>query len=41
MYGLPIDTVKRKFRTKTVQNNGINPIYMDNAARAFEFKKVC
>ncbi|XP_071037657.1 1-phosphatidylinositol 4,5-bisphosphate phosphodiesterase classes I and II isoform X2 [Parasteatoda tepidariorum] len=37
MYGLPADTVRRKFRTKTVPNNGINPIYDEEP---FVFKKV-
>jgi len=27
MFGLPADTVRRKFRTKVVQNNTINPVY--------------
>ena len=42
MYGLPVDTVKRKFRTKTVANNGINPVYSEGttAGRPFEFHKV-
>lgn len=38
MYGLPADTVRRRFRTKTVPNNGINPIYDEEP---FVFKKVC
>lgn len=37
MYGLPADTVRKKFRTKIVQNNGINPIYDEEP---FVFKKV-
>ncbi|KFM68445.1 1-phosphatidylinositol-4,5-bisphosphate phosphodiesterase classes I and II, partial [Stegodyphus mimosarum] len=37
MYGLPADTVRRKFRTKPVPNNGINPMYEDEP---FVFKKV-
>lgn len=37
MYGLPADTVRKKFRTKVVQNNGINPQYDDEP---FVFKKV-
>ncbi|XP_020291177.1 1-phosphatidylinositol 4,5-bisphosphate phosphodiesterase classes I and II isoform X2 [Pseudomyrmex gracilis] len=37
MYGLPADTVRKKFRTKTVPNNGINPIYDEEP---FVFKKV-
>lgn len=38
MYGLPADTVRRKFRTKVVQNNGINPQYDEEP---YVFKKVC
>ncbi|RZF39598.1 hypothetical protein LSTR_LSTR001119 [Laodelphax striatellus] len=37
MYGLPADTVRKKFRTRLVQNNGINPNYDDEP---FVFKKV-
>jgi len=37
MFGLPADTVRRKFRTKVVQNNGLNPIYDEEP---FVFKKV-
>jgi phosphatidylinositol phospholipase C beta len=37
MFGLPADTVRKKFRTKCVPNNGINPVYDDEP---FEFKKV-
>ncbi|XP_018361891.1 PREDICTED: 1-phosphatidylinositol 4,5-bisphosphate phosphodiesterase classes I and II isoform X3 [Trachymyrmex cornetzi] len=37
MYGLPADTVRKKFRTKIVPNNGINPIYDEEP---FVFKKV-
>ncbi|XP_034950474.1 1-phosphatidylinositol 4,5-bisphosphate phosphodiesterase classes I and II isoform X2 [Chelonus insularis] len=37
MYGLPADTVRKKFRTKIVPNNGINPIYDEEP---FIFKKV-
>lgn len=36
MFGLPADTIRRK-RTKTVPNNGVNPIYDDDP---FVFKKV-
>lgn len=36
MFGLPADTVRRK-RTKTIANNGLNPIYNEEP---FEFKKV-
>ncbi|GLH02475.1 1-phosphatidylinositol 4,5-bisphosphate phosphodiesterase [Gryllus bimaculatus] len=27
MYGLPIDTIRREFRTRAVPNNGLNPVY--------------
>ncbi|XP_044748447.1 1-phosphatidylinositol 4,5-bisphosphate phosphodiesterase classes I and II isoform X2 [Coccinella septempunctata] len=37
MYGLPADTVRKRFRTKVVPNNGINPIYDEEP---FVFKKV-
>lgn len=37
MYGLPADTVRKKFRTKIVPNNGINPLYDEEP---FVFKKV-
>ncbi|XP_060592659.1 1-phosphatidylinositol 4,5-bisphosphate phosphodiesterase beta-1-like isoform X3 [Ruditapes philippinarum] len=37
MYGLPTDTHRKKFRTKTVQNNGINPVYDEPP---FVFRKV-
>ncbi|XP_039284190.1 1-phosphatidylinositol 4,5-bisphosphate phosphodiesterase classes I and II isoform X2 [Nilaparvata lugens] len=37
MYGLPADTVRKKFRTRIVPNNGINPNYDDEP---FVFKKV-
>ncbi|XP_076273295.1 phospholipase C at 21C isoform X3 [Rhynchophorus ferrugineus] len=37
MYGLPADTVRRRFRTKVIPNNGINPVYDDEP---FVFKKV-
>ncbi|XP_031551844.1 1-phosphatidylinositol 4,5-bisphosphate phosphodiesterase beta-1-like isoform X2 [Actinia tenebrosa] len=37
MYGLPADTVRKKYRTKVVPNNGINPVYDEEP---FEFKKV-
>lgn len=36
MFGLPADTVRRK-RTKTIPNNGLNPVYGDEL---FLFKKV-
>jgi len=37
MFGLPSDTVRRKFRTKVVQNNAINPVYDEEP---FVFHKV-
>lgn len=37
MFGLPCDTVRRKFRTAVVPNNGINPQYSDDP---FLFKQV-
>ena len=37
MYGLPTDTHRKKFRTKTVPNNGTNPVYDE---KPFVFKKV-
>ena len=37
MFGLPADTVRKKFRTKTVPGNAINPVFDDPP---FVFKKV-
>ncbi|XP_026315817.1 1-phosphatidylinositol 4,5-bisphosphate phosphodiesterase classes I and II-like [Hyposmocoma kahamanoa] len=37
MFGLPADTVRKKFRTRVVPNNGINPVYGEEP---FNFKKV-
>ncbi|GJQ77553.1 putative PLC-beta C terminal [Trypoxylus dichotomus] len=37
MYGLPADTVRKKYRTKVVPNNGINPLFDEDP---FVFKKV-
>ena len=37
MFGLPADTVRRKFRTKVVAGNGINPVYDEEP---FVFRKV-
>ncbi|XP_037070480.1 LOW QUALITY PROTEIN: 1-phosphatidylinositol 4,5-bisphosphate phosphodiesterase classes I and II-like [Pollicipes pollicipes] len=37
MYGLPADTVRRRFRTRVIQNNAINPVWDDET---FVFKKV-
>ncbi|CAI9730545.1 1-phosphatidylinositol 4,5-bisphosphate phosphodiesterase classes I and II-like [Octopus vulgaris] len=36
MYGLPTDTVRKKFKTKPVVNNGMDPYYNEEA---FVFKK--
>lgn len=38
MFGLPADTVRKRFRTKTVRDNGLNPVFGDEP---FVFKKVC
>lgn len=37
MFGLPADTVRKKFRTRIVRDNGINPCYGEEP---FVFKKV-
>ena len=37
MYGLPTDTIRREFRTKTIANNGLNPYYNEDA---FVFRKI-
>ena len=37
MYGLPTDTIRREFRTKTISNNGLNPVYNEDP---FVFRKV-
>lgn len=37
MFGLPADTVRKRYRTKIVPGNGINPVYDDEP---FKFKKV-
>lgn len=37
MYGLPTDTIRREHRTKTIPNNGLNPVYNDEP---FVFRKV-
>ncbi|RVE52618.1 hypothetical protein evm_002737 [Chilo suppressalis] len=37
MFGLPADTVRKKFRTRVAPNNGINPVYGEEP---FIFKKV-
>ena len=37
MYGLPTDTIRKEFRTRTVPNNGLNPVYNEDP---FVFRKV-
>ncbi|XP_031622948.1 1-phosphatidylinositol 4,5-bisphosphate phosphodiesterase classes I and II [Contarinia nasturtii] len=37
MFGLPADTVRKKFRTRSVRDNALNPIFDDEP---FVFKKV-
>lgn len=37
MYGLPADTVRKRFRTRIVRENGINPVFGEEP---FVFKKV-
>ena len=37
MYGLPTDTIRKEHRTRTVPNNGLNPVYSEDL---FEFRKV-
>ena len=37
MYGLPTDTIRKEFRTKTVPANGLNPVYNEEI---FQFRKV-
>lgn len=37
MFGLPADTVRKKFRTRVAPTNGINPVYGEEP---FVFKKV-
>ncbi|XP_055374777.1 1-phosphatidylinositol 4,5-bisphosphate phosphodiesterase isoform X1 [Condylostylus longicornis] len=37
MYGLPSDTVKKEFRTRTVPANGLNPVYNEEP---FLFRKI-
>lgn len=37
MFGLPADTVRKKFRTRCVRDNAINPVFDDEP---FVFKKV-
>ena len=37
MYGLPADTIRKEYRTKTIPANGLNPKYDESV---FEFRKV-
>jgi len=37
MYGLPTDTIRKELRTRTVPNNGLNPVYNEEP---FVFRKV-
>jgi hypothetical protein len=37
MYGLPADTIRKEFRTRTVPANGLNPVYNEEP---FVFRKV-
>ncbi|XP_015511592.1 1-phosphatidylinositol 4,5-bisphosphate phosphodiesterase isoform X1 [Neodiprion pinetum] len=37
MYGLPTDTIRKEFRTRVVQANGLNPVYNEEP---FLFRKV-
>jgi len=37
MYGLPTDTIRKEFRTRTVPANGLNPVYNE---KPFVFRKV-
>ncbi|XP_036340680.1 1-phosphatidylinositol 4,5-bisphosphate phosphodiesterase classes I and II isoform X2 [Rhagoletis pomonella] len=37
MFGLPADTVRKRFRTRIVRDNGLNPVYGEEP---FVFKKV-
>ena len=37
MYGLPTDTIRREYKTRTIPNNGLNPVYNEEP---FMFRKV-
>ncbi|XP_055329428.1 1-phosphatidylinositol 4,5-bisphosphate phosphodiesterase beta-4-like [Paramacrobiotus metropolitanus] len=37
MYGLPTDTIRKEYRTQTIPNNGLNPVYNEDK---FEFRKI-
>jgi len=37
MYGLPTDTIRKEFRSRTVPANGLNPVYNEEP---FVFRKV-
>ena len=38
MFGIPVDTYRKKFRTKTIESNSLNPVYN---SPMYLFKKVC
>ncbi|VDM18540.1 unnamed protein product [Hydatigera taeniaeformis] len=40
MYGLPTDTIRKEFRTRVVPNNGLNPVYGEDAVFVFR-KPLC
>ena len=37
MYGLPTDTLRKKYKTKYVPNNGMDPVYDEDE---FVFRRV-
>ena len=37
LYGLPTDTIRKRFKTKIVNSNGMNPVYDSDE---FTFKRV-
>ena len=37
MYGLPTDTLRKKYKTKYVPNNGMDPVYEEEE---FVFRRV-
>ena len=37
LYGLPTDTVRKRYKTKIVNSNGMNPVY---DSEDFSFKRV-
>lgn len=38
MYGLPVDTKRKAFKTKTSQSNAVNPVWDEEP---MVFKRVC